>query len=422
MAIRSALAMAVQSAVPLDRVLNISGDSRTANCHSGAAPNEISEAYGYGCWIGRYSGGRVRVSAARNGGNGGDTSAMWLARMPTILANGGSVFVNLIGTNDRGAANLSLETSKRNIEAGIRMQLAAGKIPIIVAELPRGGSNALTGQQLANHLALRDWIKSYFPRIGVRVADPWVDLIDPANAAAGLPLPGLFHDGLHPGPIAAMIIGMHIARQLIDLYPAALELPLFDSPYNASTNVTGWLTSNPLCTGIGGTKNGAANATGPLADGFSLTASAWTGATATLSKEASPAAGELQVIDLGGMPTGASSYLSFEQSISLANIASGNKARVMAWVEQEGLAGVSGVSLDIRFVRGGTAYYVKDADRYLETTPLDARRVAGPMETPLLTLDGTETDIKARLVIYGCQNVPMAGRVKVGQFAGGKLL
>jgi hypothetical protein len=91
-------------------------------------------------------------------------------------------------------------------------------------------------------------------------------------------------------------------------------------------------------------------------------------------------------------------------------------------VEQEGLAGVSGVSLNIRFVRGGTAYYVKDADRYLETTPLDARRVAGPMETPLLTLDGTETDIKARLVIYGCQNVPMAGRVKVGQFAGGKLL
>ena len=109
MAIRSALAMAVQSAVPLDRVLNISGDSRTANCHSGAAPNEISEAYGYGCWIGRYSGGRVRVSAARNGGVGGDTTAMWLARMPTILANGGSVFVNLIGTNDRGAANLSLD-------------------------------------------------------------------------------------------------------------------------------------------------------------------------------------------------------------------------------------------------------------------------------------------------------------------------
>jgi len=44
------------------------------------------------------------------------------------------------------------------------------------------------------------------------------------------------------------------------------------------------------------------------------------------------------------------------------------------------------------------------------------------METPLLTLDGTETDIKARLVIYGCQNVPLSGRVKVGQFAAGKML
>lgn len=422
MGIRSAGNAASVPVRPLDRIINISGDSRTANCHSGSAPNEISEAYGYGCWIGRYSNGRVRISAARNGGVGGDTSAMWLARMPAIIAMGGDLCVSLVGTNDRGAANLSLETSKRNIEAGIRMQLAAGKIPIVVAELPRGDSNALTGQQLANHLGLRDWIKSYFPRIGVRVADPWVDLIDPANAAAGLPLPGMFHDGLHLTPYGGRIVGMHVAREAIDLYPAALELPLFDSAYNASTNVTGWLTSNPLCTGTGGTKNGAANATGPLADSYSLTASSWTGATVTLSKEANPAGGELQVIDLGGMVTAASSYVAFEQTISLANIANGNKVRHMAWVEQEGLAGVCGVSLDIRFVRGGTAYYVKDADRYVETTPLDAARVAGPMETPLLTLDGTETDIKARLVIYGCQNVPLAGRVKVGQFAAGKML
>lgn len=420
MAVRATRQERSAPALPLDRVISISGDSRTANCHSGAAPNEISEVYGYGCWIGRYSHGRVRVSAARNGGVGGDTSAMWLARMSSIITAGGSVFVNLIGTNDRGSANLSLETSKRNIEAGIRMQLAAGKIPVIVAELPRGGSYALTGQQLANHLALREWIKSYMPTLGVRVADPWVDLVDPANASAGLPLPGVTHDGLHLSPYGSRIVGMHIARQIIDLYPAPLELPLFDSPYNASTNITGWLTSNPLCTGTAGTKNAAANATGPLADGFSLVASAWAGASVVLAKEAG-AAGELQVIKLSGSPSSAGSYLSLEQSITISNVAAGNKLRAMAWVEQKNLSGVAGVSLDIRFVRGGTTYYVKDADRYLETTPLDAGIVSGPMETPPITLDGTETDIKVRLVIYGCQGMSLGGEIRVGRFAVSKL-
>lgn len=407
---------------PVSRHITIDGDSRTANTHGGTPPNELAENYGYGAWLCQYTEGRVRVSESRNGGTPGDTTPQWLASMPATLAFGAGVIVTLIGTNDRGTANLSLETSKRNIEAGIRMQLEAGVTPIIVAELPRGDTYALTGQQLANHLALRDWIKEYMPTLGVRVADPYPDLVDPENADLALPRTGYFVDGLHPGPIAARIIAKHIAPHLNAIFAARLALPTFSSPYDATNNVTGWLTSNPLCTGTGGTKNAAANATGPLADNWSLQASAWTGATVLLSKEANPDGGEFQVFDLGGMPTSANSYLSFEQSIPLASVASGNVLRAIAQVSHSNLAGVSGVSLDIRFVRGGTAYYVKHCDRYVEGTQMDGELVFGPHETPYLTIDGTETDIKIRFVIYGNQNQPMAGRVKVGQIAPQKVL
>lgn len=407
-------------ASPLDRHIAISGDSRTANTHSGAAPNELAEAYGWGTWLCQYTDGRVRVSASRNGGVGGDTTAQWLARVPTIIGYGAKVIVNLIGTNDRGAADLPLETSKRNIETGIRLQLEAGCIPILIAETPRTG---LTGIQLANHFALRDWIKSYFPTLGVRVADPWPDLIsrDAVEAAAGLPATGLFHDGLHPAPSGARIIGMHVAAQLMELFPTPLALPAYDAPY-ASTNVTGNLNSNPLMVGTGGTKSASANTTGDVATGYTLLGSGFTGGSSVASKEAHPVAGEFQVLKLSGLVAGTSSYTALEQSLSLANFSVGDKIKAVASVYHEGLTGVAAVSLDIRFVRGGTAYFIKHNDRYIETTPFDTELVYGPHETPILTLDGTETDIKVRLVVYGCQNISLSGTIKVGQMAAHKVL
>lgn len=407
--------------LPLDRHIAISGDSRTANTHSGSAPNEIEEAYGYGSWMCQYTDGRVRISAARNGGVGGDTTADWLARVPAIIAYGAKVIVTLIGTNDRGGANLSLETSKRNIESGVRLQLQAGCIPILVAETPRTG---LAGQQLSNHLALRDWIKSYFPTIGVRVADPWPDLVsrDAVEAAAGIPAAGLFHDGLHPAPAGARIIGEHIAKQLIDLFPAKLALPVYDAPYDAVTNVTGNLNTNPLMAGTGGSISGSAFATGVVATGYTLVGSNFTAGTSVASKEVHPEAGEFQVLKLGGTIVDPSSYTSLDQNISLANLDIGDKIQAIASVHHEGLAGVAGVSLDIRFVRGGTAYYVKHGDRYQEDYPLDDTPVTGPHETPILTIDGTETDIKVRLVVYGCAGIPLAGTIKVGQISIHKVL
>lgn len=407
--------------VPLDRHITIAGDSRTANANSGSSPSEIAENYGYGTWLGQYTDGKVRTSAARNGGVGGDTTAMWLARMATIIGYGGKTICNLISTNDRGSANLSLETSKRNIEDGLRMQIDAGCIPLIAAELPRGGAYALSGQQLSNHLALRDWILGYVPGLGVGVCDPWVDFIDPESAAAGLPLEGLLHDGLHPGPAGAPLIAKRFAPLLDAIYVAKLPLPLFESPYDASTNVYGWLNTNALLTGTAGTKSGSANATGDVATGYNMAGTNWTGATVACSKEANPHGGEYQVFDLGGTPTTASSVLVMEYTIPMASLAAGNKIRAMCRYSFAGLQGVAGIALDFRFVRNSTAYFIKMADKYLETTPMGSGEFAGVQETPQLTIDALDTEVKMRFTIYGCQNIPIRGRVKVGQMAAQKI-
>lgn len=404
---------------PLDRHVAIFGDSRTANCHGTVTAGENVENYGYAAWMALYADSRVRTTKARNGGVGGDTSAMWLARVGTTIAYGAKVVINLISTNDRGAANLSLDTTKTNLDAGIRAQLDAGIIPIIVAETPRGGASALTGTQLANHLAVRDWIKSYFPTIGVRVCDPWVDLIStvPSEAAAGLPKANVTVDGLHPSPDGARIIGRHIAAQLIDLFPAKLLLPTFVSAYDATNNKYGQLTSNPLVTGTAGTLTGSANSTGQLADGWTCSGSSWTGGSVVLSKEANPSGGEYQVITLGGTPTSSGSIVVFSQAITLANVASGNKLKAMAKISHSGLQNIAGVALEIRFVRSATSYYSKTNDRYTEAFTMTGEAFTAPFETPILTLDGTETTIEARVVIYGCQNLPLAGVVKIGQMA-----
>lgn len=408
---------------PLDRYINLTGDSRTANSFGGTPPTETGENYGHGAHYSNLTNGRVRTSAARKNATPGHTTADWLNNMATYISTGGDVFVNMIGTNDRNSGvDFSLNRSKRNIEAGLKMQLDAGKIPLFFAELPRGGASALTGQQLANHLGLREWVLERLPELGVRVSDPWPYLVDPANEAAGLPISSLFVDDLHPNQPGAILTAKPMARHLIDLYGTPLMLPTYDDPYDATYSKAGWLTSNPLLTGTAGTKSGSANASGNVADSWNVAGSSWTGGTVACSKETNPDGGEYQVFTLGGTPTAAGSTLILEQVIPLASVANGNIIRGLAKVAYENLSGVGGVSIDLRFVRGGTAYFCKSLDRYAEGYQMSPGPEIGPQETPYLTIDGTETEIKLRLVVYGCQNVPISGKVKVGQLAAQKVL
>lgn len=406
---------------PLDRYIALTGDSRTANSFGGTAPTITGENYGHGAHYCSQSGGCVRTDKGRCNATPGHTTKDWLDNMAAYIANGGDVFVNMIGTNDRNASsNFSLSRSKRNIETGLKMQLDAGKIPLMFAELPRGGANSLTGQQLSNHKDLREWVLWRMPELGVRTVDAWPLLV--ADEEAGTPISAYFVDDLHPNQPGAIQIARLGAAPLIDLFGVPLMLPTYDEPYDATNSKAGWLTANPLMLGTSGTKSASANAIGEVADNWNVAGSAWTGGTVRCYKEPNPHGGEFQCFELGGTPTSAGSTLILEQVIPLASLANGNILRGIGRTAYSGLSGVGGVSIDLRFVRSGTAYFMKSQDRYAEGWQMSPGPENFPQETPYLPVDLTETEIKLRAVIYGCQNVPIRGIVKVGQCASEKVL
>ncbi|QJD55361.1 putative SGNA/GDSL hydrolase family protein [Pseudomonas phage MR18] len=407
----TALAVAVQavgvSALPGIKIrardIYVTGDSRTANGFSTVAspPQVVLESYGYGSMLGPETGGKVRVTHTRNGGVGGDTSTMWLARMPGIVAVGADVYVNLISINDRGSAAMTLAQTQANILAGLKLQADTGAAVVIVAEVP---VSFLTGEQLSIHLAVRDWIKSYLPTLGYLVADPWPDMVDPTSATYS-PLAGMLVDDRHPSPTGALIIAQHVARLLNGLFYTGLSLP------NGSTGA--WLTPNPNQTGTGGTLSSTANATGSLAANSTLTGSSWTGATVTASKAPSEHGGEWQVLALGGTPTAASPFLTYHQLVDLSGLAVGDVIRGLARLDYTGMQSAAGVSLELMVTKPSGVEYYKIADRYTTSFAVSSGRVRGVYETPQYVLDKTETEIRVRAVVYTQSNLALAGTLKI---------
>jgi hypothetical protein len=44
-------------------------------------------------------------------------------------------------------------------------------------------------------------------------------------------------------------------------------------------------------------------------------------------------------------------------------------------------------------------------------------KVDGVQETPAAAITGTATEVKVRVAVYGSQNVPMSGTLKISQLA-----
>ncbi|QJD54944.1 putative SGNH/GDSL hydrolase family protein [Pseudomonas phage MR7] len=424
----TALAAAVQavgvSPVPGIKIrardIYVTGDSRTANGFSTVAspPQVVLESYGYGSMLGPETGGKVRVTHTRNGGVGGDTSTMWLARMPGIVAVGADVYVNLISINDRGTAAMPLAQTQANILAGLKLQADTGAAVIVVAELP---VTFLTGTQLTIHLAVRDWIKAYLPTLGYLVADPWVDMVDPTSATYQ-PLAGMLVDDRHPAPAGAIIISRHIARLIEGLYPTPLAMPNGVSNLWAAGNPTGWLTPNPDQTGTTGTLSASANATGSLAANSFLTGSSWTGATVVAAKAPSPYGGEYQLLTFGGTPTAANPFLTYHQLVDLSQVAVGDVLRGLARLDYTALAGIAGVSLELQITKPSGVEYYKIADRYTAAFPVTQDRVRGVYETPQYVVDKTETEIRVRVTVYTQSNVALGGTLKIAGMTEQKII
>lgn len=389
---------------PLRRNIAIYGDSRTANCSSGTAPNKFTENYGYASWLGQYTEGRVCFDPAFNFGVGGDTSAQWAARVATVAASAADVVICLISTNDR-TADFTLAQTQQNIEHVVAKLKEAGKIIIFVAETPRGGANALTAPRQAVHDQVRAWIKSYLPSLGVRVVDLYDKMLDTAKTTV---------DGLHPSPYGARIMGEAIAIEIQDLFNTPVILPKYSSQYVAATNPFGQLNTNALLTGTTGTKSGSANTTGVVATGYNCAGSSWTGMTVVASKEANTI-GEKQVFTFSGTPTTSGALFTFEQVVTLADAKTAANIKAVADIEFE-MNGCLGVSLDLRVVDTAT-FNVKCCDRYQDGFPMSNVKVDGVQETPTAVITGTATEVKVRVSVYASQNVPMTGTIKISQLA-----
>ncbi len=389
---------------PLRRNIAIYGDSRTANCSSGALPNKMTENYGYASWLGQYSDGLIMFDPAYNFGVGGNTTAQWAARVNTVIAAPVDIVVCLISTNDR-TADFTLAQTQQNIEYVVTKLKEAGKIVVFIAESPRGGANALSAPRQAIHDQVRAWIKSYLPKLGVRVVDVYDKLLDISTVTI---------DGLHWNPVGARIVGEAVAKEIKDLFTSPAALPRFSSPFVKATNPFGQLNTNALLTGTTGSKSGSSNTVGDVATGYTVSGSSWAGMKVVASKEVGTV-GEKQVFTFSGTPTATGSLYTFEQTLVLDDAKAAGSLKGVANIEFE-MTGCLGVSLDMR-VADGTTFFVKCCDRYQEGFPMSSVKVDGVQETPPATITATATEVKIRVAVYGSQNIPMTGTIKVSQLA-----
>lgn len=116
-----------------------------------------------------------------------------------------------------------------------------------------------------------------------------------------------------------------------------------------------------------------------------------------------------------GTPTASGALYTFEQVINLANAKLAANIKAVADIEFE-MTGCLGVSLDFRFLDSGT-FNSKCCDRYQDGFPMSPLKVRGIQETPTTAITSGATEVKIRVAVYGSQNVPMSGTIKVKQLA-----
>ena len=108
-----------------------------------------------------------------NFGVGGDTTAMVLARIQSVLNSDAGIVVLLAGTNDRSSTDAA--TSIANLEQIVKQLTDAGLWVILIAELPSGdttySSYTLNETMFKEHLKVRKWCLDQSGRRLVKVVD-----------------------------------------------------------------------------------------------------------------------------------------------------------------------------------------------------------------------------------------------------------
>jgi hypothetical protein len=403
------------------------GDSRTQNSFAGST-GLLMQPRAYPFWAQTRSGGALRFRADCNFGVAGENTTQILDRtagaLVTAKAKGLDFISILCETNDALGA-----ISTQNIQQIVELVLAAGIIPVVIAELPRGDTTAESGttwsqNRIAQHFYAVEYIKRMAFSHGIRVVDAWAALVDPYSPI-GAPWPNTFYDQLHLDCIAAMLLGYAVADAMADL--ARTPFPLLASNadrYNAVHNPWGNLIQNGMMDGTGGTKSGTGTINGSVSDIFALFA------TSSFTVNASKIVRnglKLQRLEFSGTPVNGSQVFSLSQSIPVpGDIAAGDIVQLAGYVEvAAGSSGMYGPDLNLIVNDGSADSDVKVSVGYQppasSTSANPSLAYSGPfISQPFVVPAGTAA-LKPTLQVKGKQGVPISGDLSTTQWSLRKL-
>lgn len=331
------------------RAFKVAGDSRTASSSTVQAGGTVpivdrtanyTETSGMIGWALANCGGRASFDPLSNYGVGGDDTSELLARISDITADPAHNVVVLIGANDRGGANFTLQQSIDNLDDILDALLATsdlhpnGHRVYLCSEMPY---ESLTGTQLANHTAFRDHIRA-LNRPNVHIIETWTAVATSSTAnefTAGYDL-----DGLHPVPIGFQFAAVPLSEMIEStILPRGVLL--------ASDSTTGVINANYDMAGTSGT--GVTGIfTGDLATGWVAAANAtYSGVTVTLSKETRADGYEWQKVVFSGTPDTANGFIWFYNIVSSAGFVVGDLYYGAGRVEYENLDNIVNVSLEM---------------------------------------------------------------------------
>ncbi len=251
---------------PSNEYIAAAGDSRTANGFDITTGRHYLESRGALGWGQAVCGNRFKVRRPHYG-VGGDTTTMLLARWSDVLADEAGTIGLLIGANDRGAADLTLQQSIDNVTSMITQAKAVGKVLILSNEMPY---NAITGQQRTNHFDFHNWL-TLAPTLFNNVYgwNSWDATVDPATVIDETYqwIDGLTtgDDGLHPNVEGGKISGTPLGEAIETVFPAVD----YSTPWVSGESVINpALNLNPGMTGTAGTKGTTGSVTGSVADSW----------------------------------------------------------------------------------------------------------------------------------------------------------
>lgn len=384
---------------PSNLEICLAGDSRTAPATDSSTGRFYLEGRHPLAWAIPMAGNNCQLHQAAQYGVGGDTTAMLLARWGAVLADQASVIGLLIGTNNFGSANLSLQKSIDDVTEMILRAKRAGKVIALANELPRVAPSGISGQQLQNLLDYHAWLTTA-PDLFSNVYgwNTWDAISDFSVGAQSL-------DGLHQNTAGGFALAPGLADVLLRIFGACdLSRPV--------TSVDDTLNANPRMAGDTGSKG--SGVTGKLAANYSCTISgSMTGVSVDCEKEPDGDE-EWQVFRITGTPGGTVGAITLRPTTDLT-LAAGAIYDVRSRIRVEpGAVNLLTATPEAR-IDGSATIQTRAVDGYAAPDVVPQAGYDLNLWTPPATVPGSGvTTIRGQVVMtIGAAGTPVDATVKV---------